>query len=288
MNVKLIAKTLLPAFGFFFICEKSFSQPSVTDYTLLSGPLGTGTTLIGSSITVTGGAVGAYKLVQTTGNVSFNGTNIYSADKITLTNSNIVNGKIAAAAKFPGPPLSLSTGTILSIGSSTSISGDIDVYGNVVIGGGTVAGRVTLPAPSAANNFANYTYGGPVPTGGVVYGNPTLPVLPAMPAPATIPAPPAGYVVQNITNTKLIEPGWHGDVTLGGNKTLTLDSAGVYVFNSFHFSGNSNKLVFNFKNGGNYVIYVRVDADFGKLEASMAAIGTAAKISWDIQGFGAT
>jgi len=286
MKIKLIAKTLLPAFGFFFFSERSFSQLTPNDFTLLSGPNGTGTTLIGSSITVNGGSVGAYKLVQTTGNVAFNNCNIYSADKIILTNSNVASGKIAAAANFPNSPLS--TGTILSIGSSTSISGDIDVYGNVVIGGGTVSGRVTLPSPSAANNFTNYTYSGPAPAGGVVYGNPTLPVLPVMPAAAAIPAPPAGYVVQNITNTKTIQPGWYGDVTFGGNKTLTLDSAGIYVFNSFHWSGNSNKLVFNFKNGGNYVIYVREDADFGKLNASMAAIGNAAKISMEVQGTGST
>ncbi len=171
MKINSTVKILLLALGFFCCHEKLIGQQltDIRDYTLLSGPEGTGTTLIGSSITLNGGAVGSYKLVQTTGNVAFNGTNIYSANKIILSNSNVVNGRIASAGNFPNLPLT--TGTILSVGSSTSISGDIDVYGNVVIGGGTVSGRVTLPSPSAFNNFTNYTYSGPTPGGGLCLWN---------------------------------------------------------------------------------------------------------------------
>jgi hypothetical protein len=286
MKIKLIAKTLLPAFGFFFISERSFSQLTPNDFTLLSGPNGTGTTLIGSSITINGGSVGAYKLVQTTGNVTFNNCNIYSADKIILTNSNVASGKIAAAANFPNSPLS--TGTILSIGSSTSISGDIDIYGNVVIGGGTVSGRVTLPSPSAFNNFTNYTYSGPTPSGGVVYGSPSLPVLPILPAATSLPPPLLNP--PTITNApQPYGPGSYGNINFGGNKTLTLDGPGTYYFNSFHWSGNSNKLVFDFKNqSGNFIIYVYGDADFGKLNASITNGGNAARISLETQGTGST
>jgi hypothetical protein len=123
-----------------FFYESSKGQVLIpSDFTLWTGPDGTGTTLIGSSITINGGRVGARKLVQTTGNVTFIGANIHSGDKIILTNSNIVGGLITAANS------SLSTGTILSIGSSTNVSGNIDVNGNVVIGGGTVSGKVTIP-----------------------------------------------------------------------------------------------------------------------------------------------
>ena len=86
----------------------------------LPAPIRPATTLIGSSITINGGSVGAYKLVQTTGNATIN-SNIFSADKIILTNSNIVKGDISAAANYPNLPLS--TGTILSVGSSASITG---------------------------------------------------------------------------------------------------------------------------------------------------------------------
>src|SRR5688500_6950449 len=102
MKINSTAKTLFLALGIFCCQERSIGQQlDIRDFTLLSGPNGTGTTLIGSSITLNGGAVGSYKLVQTTGNVAFNGANIYSADKIILTNSNIVNARIAAAANFP-------------------------------------------------------------------------------------------------------------------------------------------------------------------------------------------
>ena len=84
MKIKSTVRILFLAFGFFCCQERLIGQQltDIRDYTLLSGPEGTGTTLIGSSITLNGGAVGSYKLVQTTGNVAFNGTNIYSADKI--------------------------------------------------------------------------------------------------------------------------------------------------------------------------------------------------------------
>ena len=260
-------------------------QLNISDFVLLSGPNGTGTTLIGSSINLNGGAVGSYKLVQTTGNVAFNGTNIFSADKAILTNSNIVNGRIAAAANFPNSPLS--TGTILSVGSSTSISGNIDVYGNVVIGGGTVSGRVTLPSPSAANNFTNYTYSGPAPAGGIVYGSPSLPILPIMPGATSIPAPPPN--LPTITNNQTFDPGSYGNINYGGNKTLTLNGPGTYYFTAFHWSGNSNKLVLDFNNqAGNFIIYVYGDADFGKLNASISSDGNASRIYFETQGTGAT
>ena len=94
MRINLTVRILVLAVVLFCGQERLLGQQltDIRDYTLLSGPEGTGTTLIGSSITLNGGAVGSYKLVQTTGNVAFNGTNIYSADKIILTNSNIIRG----------------------------------------------------------------------------------------------------------------------------------------------------------------------------------------------------
>jgi hypothetical protein len=54
-------------------------------------------------------------------------------------------------------------------------------------------------------------------------------------------------------------------------------------------SGNSNNIVFNFNNqAGNFRIYVRNNADFGKLSASLAANkgGSAERINFEIQGLG--
>jgi hypothetical protein len=158
---------------------------------LFTGPNGIGTTLIGSSITINGGRVGARKLVQTTGNVTFTNASIHSGDKVILSNSNIVGGIITAANS------SGSTGTVISVGSSTNISGNIDANGNIVIGGGTVSAKVTIPPDSAGIHF---TYSGPR------RGRPrswtrTLPTLPAMPAEKSFPAAGATNITGNQTLT---------------------------------------------------------------------------------------
>jgi hypothetical protein len=270
MKINLAVKTLLLVLGLSFLHEKSFGQLTIDSFVVFSGPNGTGTSLIGSSITINGGSVGARKLVQTTGNATIN-ANIYSGDKVVITNSNIINGRITAANS------SGSTGNILTVGSSTSISGNIDVNGNVVIGGGTVSGTVTVPVGS--------TYSGPAPAGGTVFGPPSLPTLPVMPDPTPFPAMTPG--LPNITNSQIIPAGSYGNVIFGGNKTLTLDSAGTYYFYSFQLTGNSNKLVFNFKNGpGVFYVYIYGNADFGKLNASLTNGGNAARIYAETHGDG--
>ena len=218
-----------------------------SDFTLWTGPDGIGTTLIGSSITINGGRVGARKLVQTTGNVTFIGASIHSGDKIILSNSNIVGGLITAANS------SLSTGTIISVGSSTNISGNIDANGNVVVGGGTVSGKVTIPADSAGIHF---TYSGPAPGGGLVRGPRILPTLPAMPAETSFPAAGAGNITGNQTLTPVGGVIASGNVIYSGNKTLKLNGPGVYVFNSFQFTGNSNKIEFDFKDLPPVVLFI--------------------------------
>jgi hypothetical protein len=214
------------------------TQTQIRDYVIFSGNGGPGTvapptpgygTFIGSSITINGGSIGSLSLVQSTGN-SFFSTNIYSAEKVIISNSNVITGRIAAAN------LSSLNQTILQVGSSASIGGNIDVKGNIVIGGGTVSGTVTHPLGT--------TYSGPAPGQGEVFGTPNLPLFPALPSATSFPA--AGNV--NISNNRKISPGEYGDVNLGSNKTLTLDGAGVYVFNSIHFSGNSTNLVFGMTN----------------------------------------
>jgi len=275
MKINLTAKTLLSSFVISFFYVSSLAQLTPRDFTLLSGPNSPGTTLIGSSITINGGKVGAYKLVQTTGNSTIN-ADIISGDKVILTNSNIVNGKISAAANYPNSPIS--TGTILSVGSSASISGNIDVNGNIVIGGGTVLGTVTLPV--------GRSYSGPVPSGDTVFGPPNLPTLPIMPLPFNI---NSIYPVVNpatYTGNFTEGPGNYGNINFSGNKTMKLVKPGIYVFNSIIMTGNSNKLIFDFDNTpGNYLIYVRNNADFGKLNASTIG-GNPSRIYLETQGPG--
>ena len=75
--------------GSLFIQKSLISQLTPADFVVLSGPNGPGTTLIGSSITINNGSLGAYKLFQTTGNTTIN-SNIYSGDKIIITNSDVI------------------------------------------------------------------------------------------------------------------------------------------------------------------------------------------------------
>jgi Subtilase family/Secretion system C-terminal sorting domain/MBG domain (YGX type) len=273
--------SLFLLFIFSSLCDSLKAQQlTISDFAMFSGNGGAGTTVpsspgygvqIGSSITINGGSVGSYTLVQTTGNAAIN-ANIYSGGKVSITNSNIVSGKIAAANS------GALSGTILSVGSSATLGGNIDVNGNIVIGGGTVSGTVTHPPGT--------TYSGPAPAGGNVIGAPTLPTLPALPAITNFPA--AG--VTNITTTQTIAPGSYGDITLGGNKTITLNGVGIYIFKSVHFSGNSNKFIFDFKNAptGNFSVYIQGDADFGKLNANMSNGGDASRIYTEIHGIGNT
>ena len=271
-------------------------QTQITDYVIFGGqktssppqtaPLSPGYAVqLGPSTSMQGGLIGSYNLVKSTGNSTIGSaampTNIYSGGTVQLTNSNTVTGRITAAnvTTIPAP---LSPGSVvISIGSGAAISGSIDAANSVLVAGGTVSGTVTIPAPSTV-----YSYSGPPPAGGVIYGSPQLPMLPEMPAITSFPA--AGSAP--INNTKIILPGstW-GDVALNGNKTLTLQGTGVYVFRSIKNSGTSNDFVFDFQNQpGNIKMYVWGDADLGKIKARAINDGGtgASRIYLETQGKG--
>ena len=97
----LIVRLIFTLFLLTPLCELTIVQQvqlNPNDFVLYSNGT-TGTTLIGSSITINGGSVGARRLVQTTGNVTIN-SNIHSGDRIMLSNSNIIKGNITAAGNF--------------------------------------------------------------------------------------------------------------------------------------------------------------------------------------------
>ncbi len=219
-TIKLVSLKALAVFMSLFLAVNiAYSQQlQMSDFVLFSGSGGTGTTnpsspgygvFLSSSNTITNGSVGSSVLVQSTGNANIN-ANIYSQRKVTLSNSNVVGGKITAANNTSV------TGTILSVGSSANISGNIDVNGNVVIGGGTVSGKVTRPTGT--------TYSGPAPAGGNVIGTPTLPTFPSLPAITNFPPYPN---LPDITTTQTITPGAYDDIKLSGGQTLTFNGPGV-------------------------------------------------------------
>ncbi len=165
-------------------------QLKITDFALFggSGLCPSCTVNIGTSSSITGGSIGSYHLIQSTGNASITG-NIYSGGTIILANGNTVGGRISAANT------AALTGTILNVGSSAKLNGNIDVNGNIVVSGGMVSGMVTHPPGT--------TYTGPTPGMGNVIGTPGLPALPVMPVITVF--PPAGTM--NITATQNDYPG---------------------------------------------------------------------------------
>src|SRR6185369_7279716 len=94
----------------------------------------------------------------------------------------------------------------------------------------------------------------------------------------------------NITNTATITPGNYGNVTLGGNKTLTLNGPGVYVFNSIKNTGNTNSFIFNFQNNatGKFFLYIHGDVDLNKSDVTLQNGGSASRIYSETHGTGVT
>ena len=224
---------------------------------------------LSSSTTVNGGILGSYVLVKTTGTSTITGS-IRSSKFVILSNNNTVGGKIAAANG------GLQTGTSISIGSGLNLAGAMDANGNITVSGGSIAGAVTHPSGTS--------YSGPLPSGGNIIGTPNLPALPTLPLPVVFPA--SG--TQNITNSITIGPGNYNNMTLSGNKTITLLGSGVYVFNSINNTGSKNSFVFDFNNQstGTFKIYVHGNMCLGKVNATMAKGGGASRIFSETHGTG--
>ena len=224
---------------------------------------------LGSSSSVSGGSVGSYRLVKTTGTVTITG-NVYSGGTVQLSNGNKVTGKITAANS------TAITTPAFTAGSNSIFSGNIDINGNITVSGGTVSGKVTHPSGT--------TYTGPTPLGGNIVGNPSLPLLPDMPPIAIFPS--AG--VTDITTSKTITPGAYRNISLSGNKTITLSGPGTYIFKSIKNSGSTNNFVFDFKGSstGNFIIYIHGDANLCKVSASMTNGGSATRIFTEVHGNG--
>ena len=262
--LRLIKQDLITAILTLLIIAPGISvaqqqQLQLSDFVLLSGENGIGT-ILGSSSSITGGAIGGYKFVQSTGTSSISG-NIYSKGTISLTNSNTVTGKISAANMFGF------TGPALSVGSNATLGGNINVNGNIIIGGGIVSGSVTHPVGT--------TYNGPTPLGGDIIGIPAIPIFPAMPPVSAF--PPTGTIT----------PGVYANLKLKGNQTLTLKGTGTYVFNMIE-NKNANTFVFDFEGNptGKFLIYVHNNALLEKINATIIGGGSAARIYTEVHGTG--
>ena len=259
----------------FSLTSLNLSAQNFYNYLILSGNGGPGTTppgangygvILGSSTALTGGVIGSYELVQTTGGAVLPTVNSWG--RVILANGNTVNGPVNAKNNAN------LTGNILSAGSNAVLAGPVNVNGDINIQSGIVTGPVNLTG----------TYSGPAPSVLPIGNSPAFPAMPAFPVPPTF--APAGAT--NFNNSASITPGSYGNVNYNNNKTLTLVDTGTYVFNSIDMSGN-NDFVYDFQNRptGVFRIYVHGNAFLGKFNASMINGGDASRIIWIVKGSGA-
>src|SRR4029079_9736309 len=156
---------------------------------------------MGPSTFVTGGSVGSYNLVSSSGTINVT-SNIYSGRTVTLSTTNTVGGKIGVK-NLEGVPVATK---ILTVGTGALLKANIDVNASITVAGGTVSGKVTFP------NGASYT--GPAAAGGSGPGTTSIPDLPVMPLVNAF--PDAGDT--DITTTRIINPGAYRNVNLGSNQ----------------------------------------------------------------------
>ena len=222
---------LLPCI--FFVTRLHAQQLKITDFVLFGGqdnlsgkctnpPFPGYSVNLASSVNITSGRIGSYKLITSTGNGNLS-SSLNSGGTINLANGTKVSGNITAQNQYHA------TGNILKMGSNAYIGANIDVNGNIYISSGTVAGDVTHPPGT--------TYFGPKPGGKEYKKTPNLPTLPQMPAITNF---TCGGTT-DITGTKIISPGSYRNMKLTGNQTVTFSGPGDYYFKSIH-NKNSNDL----------------------------------------------
>ena len=219
------------------------------------------------------GNIGTNHLIDIKNNLTLKG-NIYSGNRIFFKDYAKITGNIFASRA--GTNLS----PIISGGASSKITGDLTANGKITISSGTVTGKVAVPAPTSSN------YTGPNPSGGISSGI-TLPVLPSMPGNTPFDNQ-AGTT--NITGTQTISPGKYRKLALTGNKTITFNGPGNYIFNEVDNGATSNKFVFDFKNTttGTINIFIIKDARWGLLSVSTKNGNYPSRIYTEVHGDGST
>lgn len=253
----------------------------LTDFAVWGGSASPSTYNSAQSITITNnvsitGNMGSNHLVDAKNDLILKGS-ILSGNGISIKNNGQITGDFFAAKKaanFQGDVIS-GVNNISFIGNLTA-NGKISLKNNV-----TVKGKVAVPAPAATN------YKGPVPTGGIVTVF-TMPELPSMPNNT----PFDGQVgTTNITNpSQPVSPGVYRKLALTGNKTLTFNGPGNYIFYEADNGSSSNKFVFDFKNTstGTINIFIIKDARWGRLSVSTKNGNFPARINTEVHGNGST
>ena len=192
---------------------------------------------IGNIVSITGN-VGSNHLVDAKNLFSITG-NVYSGNVVSFGNIGKITGNIFAAKNATNY-----TGNVITGDYKINFTGNLTANGKIFLknlaspNATSVTGQVAVPAPTLTN------YSGPNPTGGII-NVVTFPLLPSMPNNTAF----DNLVgTTNITSTQTISPGKFKKLALTGNKILTFNGPGNYIFNEVDNDVTANKLVFDFKN----------------------------------------
>lgn len=257
----------------------------LTDFAVWGGSASSGTynssqgVFIGNAVIVEGN-VGSNHRIDVKNLFKLTG-NLYSGNIVAFGNLGKVTGNVFAAKTANN-----FSGNVIDADFQIDFIGNLTAKGKIVLksfGGRnatSVTGQVAVPAPSSTN------YSGPAPTGGII-NTLTFPVLPSMPNNTAFDNQ-AGTT--NITTTKTITPGKYKKLSLNGNKTITFDGPGNYIFNEVDNGVSSNKLVFDFKNTttGAINIFIIKDAKWGRLSVSTKNGNFPSRIYTEIHGTGSS
>ncbi|HVG16382.1 MAG TPA: MBG domain-containing protein [Chitinophagaceae bacterium] len=219
------------------------------------------------------GNIGSNHLVDIKNNLVLQG-NIYSSNRVLIGNTATITGNVFANR------MGTSITPAISSGNNLAFTGNLTANGRITLGNGKVTGKVAVPAP------ANTNYTGPVPTGGVGTSV-TLPVLPTMPNNAAF---DNQVGTTTINNTQTLLPGKYRKLALTGNKTITFDGPGNYIFYEVDNGNSSNKFIFDLKGTttGSINLFIIKDARWGTLSVRAVNGNFPSRIYTEVHGNGST
>lgn len=279
-------RKFLVVISLLFIGNESWSQNSnppvfnLTDFAVWGGSASptnyqsAQAVTINNNIKITGN-IGSNHLVSVKNDFKLTGS-IVSFNGIIANNNAAVNGNIFAvksAANY--------TGNVVSVNNGAKIVGNLSANGKVVFkNNNSIAGKVFVPAPTNSN------YSGPSPSAG--FSNTlSFPVPPAMPNNTPF---DNKVGTETVSNTRVLIPGMYKKLALTGNKTITFDGPGTYIFQEVDNQSSVNKFVFDLKgtNNGTISIFVIKDARWGKISVKMANGDFPDRVVTEIHGNGST
>lgn len=219
------------------------------------------------------GNLGSNHLVSIVNNITLTGS-IYSGNNVLIKNNAVVTGNITANR------LGTTVAPTISAGINFTMNGNLTSNGKVTITSGSMNGTAAVPAVTTTN------YSGPAPTGGLIQSS-SFPTMPSMPGLTPF---DDQIGTATISGTQTLSPGKYRKLALTGNKILTFNGPGNYIFYDVDNGSTTNKFVFDFGNTatGTINIFVIRDARWGLLSVKTANGNFPSRIYTEVHGNGAT